>query len=451
MKDDKIKAIMSLILIIALFIIISFIIQENIEQIKPLLDFGILGMIIYFIIVVIGIVFAPLTTVPLWPLASGLWGWEIAGVLNSLGWIVGAIIAFWIGRKYGEPLVKKLISLDQLRKYEKMLPEEDILLSVIILRMIIPVDILSYGLGIFTKVKYKTHFIGTIIGIPPVAFLVSYIGLIQIKYQILIAIIIIDIILILYLINIKKIPIDKKIKNHIIATKKLNKTKDKAFKLIKENINNISEYEVQQFILEEFKKQNLVRDKVHNQPIVAVNQNSAFPHYTPSKDSKKLKMIKKDSLILIDIWANYKEGYFGDITWIGYSNKKIPKNIQETFSKVIKSRDLALDYIRSELKNKRLPNTNKIDKLIRDYFKKSKVDKFFIHGTGHSLGLKGCHGSDFRINKSTETTIKQDIPFTIEPGLYFKNKFGIRSEIDCYIKDYELIITSSVQKKIILL
>lgn len=201
MKDEKIQTIISIILIIAAFILISFIIQENIEQLKPLIDLGALGMIIYFIIVIIGIIFAPLTTVPLWPLASNLWGWEIAGIINSTGWIIGGLIAFWIGRRYGEPLVKKLISLDQLRKYEKMMPEEDLLWAVILLRMTIPVDILSYGLGIFSKVKYKTHTLATIIGIPPIAFLASYVGLIQTKYQLLIAITIIDAYLIAYLIR----------------------------------------------------------------------------------------------------------------------------------------------------------------------------------------------------------------------------------------------------------
>ncbi len=40
------------------------------------------------------------------------------------------------------------------------------------------------------------------------------------------------------------------------------------------------------------------------------------------------------------------------------------------------------------------------------------------------------------------------IPFTIEPGIYYKDKFGIRSEIDCYVKDYNLIVTGRVQRKI---
>jgi Xaa-Pro aminopeptidase len=43
-----------------------------------------------------------------------------------------------------------------------------------------------------------------------------------------------------------------------------------------------------------------------------------------------------------------------------------------------------------------------------------------------------------------------NIPFTIEPGLYFKNRFGVRSEIDCYVtENYKLIITTKVQKRII--
>lgn len=48
--------------------------------------------------------------------------------------------------------------------------------------------------------------------------------------------------------------------------------------------------------------------------------------------------------------------------------------------------------------------------------------------------------------------MKTMIPFTIEPGLYFKNRFGVRSEIDCYIdNNYRLVITSKIQRNIVVL
>jgi len=242
----------------------------------------------------------------------------------------------------------------------------------------------------------------------------------------------------------------EEINRHKIAAKKLCLILEKAFKFIKRNIGKVSEYDVNRFIISEFKKQNLVADKKHPIQIVAVNQHSATAHYFPYK--RKPAKIQRNNLILIDIWAKLKgkNSPFADITWIGYSGKKVPKDIERIFIKVIKARDNALAFIRRNLKNGNFPKTKAIDRSARDYFKKLRLEKYFLHGLGHSLGLKECHGKYFRFGKKSQTRLKPNIPFTIEPGLYFKNNFGIRSEIDCYVTgSYKLVITTKVQKKII--
>ena len=74
----------------------------------------------------------------------------------------------------------------------------------------------------------------------------------------------------------------------------------------------------------------------------------------------------------------------------------------------------------------------------------------FIHKTGHILDSYSCHGKVFNLAKTSKKELKPNIPFSIEPGLYFKNKFGIRSEIDCCItKDYRLTVTTKIQNKIV--
>lgn len=232
------------------------------------------------------------------------------------------------------------------------------------------------------------------------------------------------------------------IKNHLTASKKLDNIKNKAFTFVSNNTGKITEYDLQQFIIKELIKENL---KYHDVPIVAVNESSSEPHYFPKKESKK---IKENSLVLIDLWASFNSGYYADITWIGYTGNP-PEKVMDIFETVINARDLAIFFIRTNLKNKNLPYGNEIDKIVRDYLSEKNLDKYFIHSTGHSLGKDHCHGKNFNISKKESKKIEQNIPFTIEPGLYFKNKFGVRSEINCYIKDYELIITSNIQKGII--
>ena len=239
---------------------------------------------------------------------------------------------------------------------------------------------------------------------------------------------------------------NKKVKDHLIAAKKLDKIKDKTFNFISKNINQVSEYDVQQFILEEFRKESLVSDK--NKPIVASGKNTALVHYYPNKKSR---IIQKEDLILIDIWARVdkKCAYFVDITWMAYSGKKVPKKIQKTFEHVIKARDLAIKFIEYNLDRKYHPKTSEIDATARNHLKSKKIEKFFLHKLGHSLGTGGCHGRFFNFSKKGKTRLKPNIPFTIEPGIYFKNQFGIRSEIDCYVKNHKLIITTQLQNKLV--
>ena len=127
--------------------------------------------------------------------------------------------------------------------------------------------------------------------------------------------------------------IEEQITAHKTAAGLLVKIKDLTFDYIKKNT-AISEYEVQQFILNKFREFNLVSDK--DPPIVAFNENSAFPHYCPKQSSK---ILTEDSLILIDLWAKLKNGKnpFADITWVAYHGK-IPEKVQYVFKIVIEAR-----------------------------------------------------------------------------------------------------------------
>lgn len=239
------------------------------------------------------------------------------------------------------------------------------------------------------------------------------------------------------------------IRSHIIAAEGLIAVKNKVFEFIKRNLGKITEYDVQQFILKEFNNEKLILVGDKDEPIVAVGKNTSFVHYFPKKESE---IIKKDSLILIDIWAKLKENsaVFADITWMAYSGKNPPRDIQEAFDKVIHARNLSIKFIEDSLKEEKLPECKEIDNKVRESF--GEVKENFLHTTGHSLGTQDCHGEEFKISSKSGDKIQINVPFTIEPGIYFKDKFGIRSEIDCYInKKLELVITTEVQNKIVLL
>lgn len=237
-------------------------------------------------------------------------------------------------------------------------------------------------------------------------------------------------------------------KNHKAAAKKLDIIIKKAFGLIFNNTGKISEYDVSQFILEEFLKEDLAVDKKFPAPIVAFGKNTQHVHFYPERKSRK---IEKGDLIMLDIWAKSKKGgRFADITWMGFAGKRMSGDYKKIYEAVIGARNEAIRFIRRCLKNKVMPKSGAVDSVARGYFKKRGLEEYFLHGIGHSLGETSCHGDDFKLAPSGDMAIAPEIPFTIEPGIYIKNKFGFRSEIDCYIdKSYKLILTSGVQKKIV--
>ncbi len=182
---SRLNAAISIILIVILFLLISYLVQQNIDYVRNVLDYGIYGKMAYILMLIISIVFAPVSVVPLIPIASGLWGWKVTGILNVIGWSLGAITAFLISRKYGVPLVSKLIPIKKLYNFEKYIPEENLFLAVVFFRMVTPVDGLSYILGLFTRMSFFSFTLATIIGITPFSFVFAYAGTLSILYQIL--------------------------------------------------------------------------------------------------------------------------------------------------------------------------------------------------------------------------------------------------------------------------
>ena len=201
MKKDRINAIIGIIIILVFFLLTSYLVQNNLEYIKNLIGNNPISVIIFVLILIIATVIAPINAVPLLPVASNVWGWFITGILSVIGWTIGALIAFSLARKYGVPLVKKFFSLKDIARFEKLIPEENIFWSIVFLRMAIPVDILSYVLGLFSHIKFRTYALATLIGIAPLAFLISYVGTLQIRYQILTFLVAVLIILIGYMIR----------------------------------------------------------------------------------------------------------------------------------------------------------------------------------------------------------------------------------------------------------
>ena len=158
-------------------------------------------------------------------------------------------------------------------------------------------------------------------------------------------------------------------------------------------------------------------------PIVAINANASKPHATPTSTT-----LQKGDLLLVDAGLKYKR-YCSDRTRTVYVDddfrfnqrpKFKTKKIQKAYDTVLKAHDNAISKARSGMKAK------KIDAFTRDIIEKAGFGEFYVHSTGHGVGLD-IHEMPY-ISSKSDTIIEDGMVYTIEPGIYIPDEFGIRIE-----------------------
>ncbi|OGU73709.1 MAG: hypothetical protein A2V93_03340 [Ignavibacteria bacterium RBG_16_34_14] len=223
----------------------------------------------------------------------------------------------------------------------------------------------------------------------------------------------------------------------------------KSFNFIKEKISSnkqFTEYDVQKFIMNEFDKRGYFTD---HPPIVGVNENSANPHYAPTKEINK--PIKENDFVLIDLWAklNKPDAVWADITWVGFVGKTVPEKYIKVFYIVAKARDEAFNLVSSRFKQGKEVRGYEVDDASRNVIKEAGYADYFIHRTGHSI-TTDLHGSGSHMDNfetKDERLILPSTSFSIEPGIYLTGDFGVRSEIDVYITPDKKVIATGGERQ----
>ncbi len=213
MEEKKNSTMLFFFALVILFVFTSYITQKNIIFLESLIGKGITGILIYLLIITLEIIFAPVSIAPLIPVASAIWGWQISGLLSLIGWSVGSLIAFLIGKKYGTPLIERKPYFKKIRKFESLIPQRNKFLGIVLLRLTIPFDIISYAIGIFTQIDWKKYTLATFIGYAPMAFGLAYLGTFELKYQIVLICIGIVIMVLFYYYFLKHQRVKTKIKS----------------------------------------------------------------------------------------------------------------------------------------------------------------------------------------------------------------------------------------------
>ena len=209
-----------------------------------------------------------------------------------------------------------------------------------------------------------------------------------------------------------------------------------------EKNDNISEYAIAEKLEEYFK--HFGAKSLSFKSIVAKDKNSALAHY--SKCSKD-EILKEGSLVLIDCGAYYEAGLATDITRVFV--KGTPSDLQKkVYTTVLKVFLNCYNFKVDE-------NTTgyDIDNLAREIFDKNKIEGFeFNHGLGHGIGVSVHeYPPNLSKNELAKVKLEDNMCFTIEPGLYNKDHFGVRLENSCYMKDRKIksFVKMNFEKKLI--
>ena len=157
-------------------------------------------------------------------------------------------------------------------------------------------------------------------------------------------------------------------------------------------------------------------------PIVAIDENSALPHYDTKTNG--YQKVKQSSVILIDFGAKYKD-YLSDITRMIFVGKPTTEQLNIY--------NILLNAQQKTIKGLRKTNDpKKIDAFCRKLIADNRL-LIYPHSTGHGLGLE-IHEYPKISEKSTDAIQKNQV-FTIEPGVYLPRKFGIRIEDTVWMKE----------------
>ena len=209
----------------------------------------------------------------------------------------------------------------------------------------------------------------------------------------------------------------------------------------------ISEYDVQQEMVRVFEANGIIADEP---PCVAVNANSANPHYSPSREASL--PIHAGDFVLLDVWGkqNKPGAVYFDITWTGYVGERVPEQYTKIFDVVRAARDAAISLVQVSLQAGRTLHGYEVDDAAREVIKGSGYGAFFVHRTGHSIG-EDVHGNGANMDNFETHDERRIIPrtcFSIEPGIYL-HEFGVRSEVNVFTGAREACVTGEIQTEIV--
>lgn len=190
------------------------------------------------------------------------------------------------------------------------------------------------------------------------------------------------------------------------------------------------------YLLEDFMRKNGAEPSFST--IVAFGENAAVPHHATGETR-----LPKRSLILLDFGVKV-DNYCSDMTRTIFLGQPTTEE-KKAYLTVQKSQQDALDFLQ---KNTPPVAAKKVDAVSRKVITRQGYPSF-QHGLGHSIGINVHDG--FGISPYSENMLENNMVFSVEPGIYLAEKFGIRIEDTVAFVNNKLEILTTSTKEIVVL
>ena len=197
----------------------------------------------------------------------------------------------------------------------------------------------------------------------------------------------------------------------------------------------VRETAMQARVMEAFGRAGLVTD---HPPIAGFQANAANPHYEPRAGSDR--RLAAGDVLLLDLWAGVALGtVFADQTWMGFSGPSPDVEVARVWDTVRRARDAAVELLRQKWGGGKgdgggVTGAN-LDDAARAVIREAGYAEYFVHRTGHSID-RDLHGSGPHLDNFETGDDRRLVPgigFSVEPGIYLPDRFGMRTEINVFL------------------
>jgi hypothetical protein len=212
-------------------------------------------------------------------------------------------------------------------------------------------------------------------------------------------------------------------------------------------VGDLREGELRDLIMRIFVDSGLV---TNGPPIVATGLHSSDPHYAVQGAGAA---IASGDVIQFDMWAKKESpgAVYADISWVGVAASEASVDQRRAFDAVVKAREAAISTLAVGLAGGKAVRGADVDAAARGTLSALGYGDFLRHRTGHSIGVR-VHG--FGVNLDSvefpdDRIITDGACFSVEPGVYLSD-FGMRTEINCVIRDGKLQVTGRERQQALL-